>query len=148
MKRTILVAVLALLASGCVAFDPGGQVRKGLTQSKVYEWRDDGNFWAEGRGPQTERFTMAQGVIVMTVDDDGEPVIDFERSRLEYYLRADPSADAASSALAQALQASTQQMAAFTELMGTAIQAVMPLLAARQQPAEPEQAAQIEAVRP
>lgn len=144
MKRTILVTVLALVASGCVALDPGGQVRKGLSQSKVYEWRNDGNFWAEGLGPQTERFTMAQGVIVMTVDEDGEPVIDFEKSRLEYYLRADPSADAAASAMTQALEASTQQMGAFTELLGTVIQAAMPLLAARQPAPAPPPAETVE----
>lgn len=112
--RTMMATLLCGSCIGCVAGQPGGQVRRGLSQRKTYEWTEDGNFRVEGEGPQTERFTMMQGDMVMTVDADGNPVVDWENSTVAYYLSADPSADAAASTMGQALMASTAQVQAMS----------------------------------
>jgi hypothetical protein len=117
--------------SGCAAFDPGGQVRRSLTQSKIYEWREDGSFWVEGNGTQTERFIMAQGDVKIITNDEGDEVIDWENSHIAYYLEADPSADAASAAMAQALQASTQQVQYLSQTFDNMIDLLGTLMGAR-----------------
>lgn len=117
------------LNGGCAILDPGGQVRRGLTQSKLYEWGEEGNFWVQGNGPQTERFTMAQGRIVMKEDPEGDPVVDWEKSAIEYFLTADPSADAAGTAMGQALTASTKQIEMLTGTVNKLLEAAIPLLA-------------------
>ena len=94
--------------TGCHT-DLGGQVRRSLSQSKIYEWRPDGSFRMEANGPQTEGFIMAQGKLKMITDENGVEVVDWPNSEVEKYLRADPSGDAASNAMTHALQASTQQ---------------------------------------
>lgn len=125
--RLMLTGWLMTLA-GCGMMFPGLQVKDALSQRKIYEWREDGGFWVEGTGTQTERFTMMQGVIVMKTDGDGNEVVDLEKSQIEYYLKADPSADSAASALGAALQASTDQMRAMGETLNKIVDSVMPLL--------------------
>ena len=137
IRDRIVMAVLTSLLSGfggclgtgCAMFDPGGQVRRGLEQRKLYEWRDDGSFWVEGVGTQTERFTMIQGQIKMQTGPEGEPVIDWENSLIEYYLAADPQADVAGNAMAQALTASTTQAEVFGKIIGDLMAIIAPLLA-------------------
>lgn len=133
MNRLIVAVVAIPVLAGCAAFDPGGQTRRSLTQSKIYEWRKDGGFWVEGNGPQTERFTMMEGYLVferdeneeIVYDDYGEPKIDWEKSYIAYYLHADPSADAAASTMNQALAASTQQITALSNMVGDLTKAVL-----------------------
>lgn len=117
------------LGTGCAMFDPGGQVRRGLEQAKIYEWRGDGSFWVEGKGTQTERFTMIQGSIKMKEGAEGEPTIDWENSGIEYYLSADPSADVAGTAMGLALAASTEQVKVLSKTVDGLISAVIPLIA-------------------
>ena len=124
----LAVWCLAVLP-GCAAFDPGGQVSRGLGQSKSYEWSDTGQFKVTGNGPQTERFTMAQGDLVMKVDKDGNEVIDWDKSKLAYYLRADPKADDAANAMNAALIASTAQVDRLSRSFDNLLASVLPLLA-------------------
>lgn len=123
-------AALAVLP-GCVALDPGGQVARGVGQAKTYGWDELGNFTVTGQGAQTERFTMAQGDIVMMAGPDGLPVIDYEKSRLEYFLTADPSAESAASVMGPAFEASTAQVRVLAGELGrivdVLIQASMPV---------------------
>ena len=84
------------------------------------EWKEDGSFWTEGRGTQTEAFTMAEGVIVF--NDDGS--INFAESQITHYLKVDPRADVAGTALDAGFAASTAQMQAVTQL----ISALVPML--------------------
>ena len=113
---------------GCVALDPGGQVARGVGQTKTYGWDEAGNFTVTGQGAQTERFTMAQGAILMMPGPDGLPVIDYENSRLEYFLTADPSAESAASVMGPAFEASTAQVRVLAGELGKALQLVTALL--------------------
>jgi len=125
----VLVGLLLALASpGCVALDPGGQVARGVGQTKTYGWDEAGNFTVTGQGAQTERFTMAQGAILMMPGPDGLPVIDYENSRLEYFLTADPSAESAASVMGPAFEASTAQVRVLAGELGKALQLVTALL--------------------
>ncbi len=141
MNRLILAVFAIPVLAGCVAFDPGGQTRRSLTQSKIYEWREDGGFWVEGNGPQTERFTMIEGELAFLYNEDGTPAkdengehkVDWANSHIAYYLHADPSADAAASTMNQALAASTQQITALSTMVGDLTKAVVPLLQTRAQ---------------
>jgi len=116
---------------GCVAFDPGGQVGRGLGQSKTYEWSENGRFRVDGNGPQTERFTMAEGDIVMSFDDDGNEVVDWSKSKIKYYLRADPKADDAANAMNAALLASTAQIDRMSQSFDNLLSTLLPMLANR-----------------
>lgn len=120
----LVVSLFCLALCGCAWTDPGGQVRRGLEQRTLKEWRADGGFWAEGVGTQTESYTMAQGHLVL--NEDG--TINTEKSVLEYYLKADPSADAAGTALGQALIASTEQAKAMSSVIESLASMVTPLL--------------------
>lgn len=110
----VLLCAMAVSLPGCLAMNPGGQVEKALKQSKIYEWRETGTFWAEAVGTHEEEFTMAEGNIVMKEDDEGNMVVDFEKSRLTHYLHAKPNAGAAASAAGLAFEASTQQVKAMS----------------------------------
>ena len=126
----VLVGLLLALASpGCVALDPGGQVARGIGQTKTYGWDEAGNFTVTGQGAQTERFTMAQGAILMMPGPDGLPVIDYENSRLEYFLTADPSAESAASVMGPAFEASTAQVRVLAGELGSAISVLADLVA-------------------
>jgi hypothetical protein len=123
MIRMVPVLLLLVLSS-CLAFDPGGQVRRGLGQKKIYEWKADGGVWVEGEGPQTESFTMMEGSIV--IGDDGE--VDWEQSRVTHYLRSDPSGRAAQGAMVAAFAASTEQTKAFSATVEKLVETIVPLL--------------------
>ena len=135
MRTIVTTALIAtLMGAGCPLNDPGGAVRRGLGQSKVYEWGETGKFRVEGNGPQTERFTMAEGHIVMTLDEDGNDVPDWEKSYIQYYLRADPKADDAANAMTAALQASIEQSKNATAIITGLIQALPGLIGAVRPP--------------
>ena len=127
MKRTaiapkLMIGFLALVSgTGCLLGDPGGQTRKALTQSKIYEVRADGSVWIEAVGTQTERFEVAGGDIVFLPepDDSGRRVIDFSKSHIKYYVWADPSAKDAS---ATAMSAWAASQAMFAKAMATAME--------------------------
>lgn len=123
----VLAMFSGCLAGGCAMFDPGGSVRRGLEQAKIYEWREDGSFWVEGVGTQAERFTMIEGVLVMKGGEDG-PVVDLEKSIITHYLTADPSAKVAGTAMGQALAASTEQIKASSQLIGDLVSTIVPLI--------------------
>ncbi len=128
MARLITAAVLAAMCSGCLWGNPGGEVRRGMTQQQRVGWSAEGNFTQEAEGTQTNNMLMAEGEIVMKEDDNGKPVIDFERSQLTAVLITSPSAQDASNALAQAFQASTAQ----AELFGKTLEGmIIPLMQAR-----------------
>lgn len=124
----LLISLLAgfggCLSTGCALLMPGESVRRGMEQSKIYEWRTDGGFWVEAKGTHTESFMMLEGELVMKEGDDGKPVVDFERSRVTHYLAADPNVDVAGTAMGQAFEASTAQMKMFSDLVA----GLMPLI--------------------
>jgi len=120
---------------GCAWADPGGQVARGLGQSKTYQWGADGNFSAVGQGTQTESFCMMEGDIAfqrkdgkLLLDKGGNPVPDMNKTKVRYYLRADPKADDAANAMGQALAASTAQAAILGQTITGMFNAVIPLL--------------------
>lgn len=115
MRMTVTVlSMAAWLICGCLAGDPGGQTRKALSQLKDYEWGEGGRFRVHAVGPQTERFLMLEGEIVMK--DDGTP--DFSKSTIAYYLSAEPAADQAAGAFAAAIAGSVKQMETMSEAFG------------------------------
>lgn len=128
MLTPLLAAFVGCLPTGCAMFTPGASVRRGLEQSKLYEWRADGGFWVEGKGTQTEAFTMVQGDIKMKEGEDGKPVIDWDGSTVAYYLSADPNADVAGTAMGQAFAASTAQMGMLNQTIDTLLSIVGPLI--------------------
>jgi hypothetical protein len=71
---------------------------------------------------------MAQGDIVMKPGPDGIPVVDYENSRLEYFLTADPSAESAASVMGPAFEASTAQVRVLAGELGSALRLVTELL--------------------
>jgi len=139
--RWIVMMMVAVWVGGCLAgcawSDPGGQVARGLGQEKTYAWSENGNFSVQGKGPQTERFTMAEGNIVMKFDDDGNEVVDWGKSAIQYYLRADPNADVAGGAMAQGFEASTRQAEALGKVFSQAIGAAVQIAGMRMQPEPP-----------
>jgi len=137
MMRWVMMGLLCgmiMCVPACVWGDPGGQVGRGLGQEKTYAWSETGAFSVAGKGPQTERFTMAEGDIVMAKDDDGNDVIDWDKSRVRYYLRADPSADAARDSMATALEMSTRQAEMIQRSFDNLIGSVLPLIVSRSSP--------------
>lgn len=111
-----------MLLGGCTALNPGGQVREGLRQTKTYQWDEQGRFSVTGQGSQTERFKMMQGAIVL--NEDGTP--DLNRSAIEYYLEADPSAESAASVMGPAFEASTAQVKVLAETLGDLMKLLIP----------------------
>lgn len=129
VAASVLAVVTGCLPGGCALFtSPGEQIRQGMEQSTLKEWRADGGFWAEAKGTQTERYTMAQGRIVLKENEDGEAVIDLEESVIEYYLTADPSARDSGTAMGQALEASTAQAEVLGRTVSDLVGAMIPLL--------------------
>ncbi|HEB79106.1 MAG TPA: hypothetical protein ENI79_01350 [Rhodospirillales bacterium] len=116
----ILAAGAAVVAvAGC---SPGLWTRQALSQTKIYEWRDDGGFWVEGKGPQEEIFTMMQGVIAFNPDG----TVNLENSHVEYYLHAEPSADAAVDANATNAAAYTAMTAELVGLIRDLVPTIQP----------------------
>jgi hypothetical protein len=118
MKRThTCIAACLLTASGCMMWDPGGQVRQAMTQENRLGWAETGAFTAEGIGTQTFRITMIEGDLVMKEGPDGKPVPDLPKCRITSYLATDPKADQAANALLIAAQESTSQMRILAEAL-------------------------------
>ncbi len=107
--RIVAMILICLLSGGCLALDPAGAIG-GLKQRQIIGWDADGNFSFNAVGTHEARITMAEGDIVLAKDADGNDIIDWEQSTISAYLRADPKADEAASALGLALLNSTKQM--------------------------------------
>ena len=73
-----------LLCTGCLAFDPGGQVRRAAAHRSEWGWSSEGNFNAEAQGPQTHTFKMRE----VTEEYDAEGRV---TSRTEYSLESQPT---------------------------------------------------------
>lgn len=134
-----VLCVGCLLNGGCTMINPGGQTAAALGQRKLIQWKADGTLIVDARGPQTERFTMAQGSIVLRENPEtGELEIDPEKSRLEYFLTGDPSAtDARDASIVYAGESTKQVSAAMGAIrdLTQAIAAVLPAIVTR--PVEP-----------
>ena len=121
MRLVTMLAVLLLV--GCIS--PGKETKEALTDSQKFGWDDQGRFTADALGTHAHRFTMAQGVLVF----DAEGKLDLVNSQVEYYLEADPSAQAAATTagtMAQVLAMQTQQVTALVENMTSIVAAVVP----------------------
>lgn len=116
-------AVLSL--TGCLS--PGKETREALSQTKTYEWAEGGRFRVDAVGPQTERFLMLEGEIVM--NEDGTP--NWAESKIAYYLSAEPSADAAAGAFGQALIAAVRQSEMMAKSFGELTTLVSTLIPTR-----------------
>lgn len=136
--RMWLLVLLIFLLGGCLWGNPGGEVRRGMTQTQTVGWGADGNFTQTAEGTQTNNLLMAEGLIVMK-DGNGMPAIDFDQSRLTHVLITSPSARDASNALARAFEASTAQAEMFGKTLEGILSMVVPLIQSRmERPREPD----------
>lgn len=109
LRKCSLIAVAVV--GGCLAGCTGLNTWLGHRQSKLYEWRENGSFWAEAYGTGNEEFEMTQKTT--SYNDDGTVA-----SVDEYSLRVKPNHGQAGATMAAGFEASTKNLQAITDLIG------------------------------
>jgi hypothetical protein len=127
----MFASMIGLVSAGCVMTDPGGQVKKAMTQEQRVGWHENGAFDQYAIGTHTNDMVMAEGHIVLMIDPDGNEIIDHSKSTLTHYLRTSPGLEDTGNALGLMAKASTEQSKVFMDGFNAIVGMLVPLVRAR-----------------
>lgn len=112
-RAVVVIGAVALLAWGvCGSMGCTGlNALFGHHQSKIYEWRENGSFWVEAKGSQTEAFEMNQ--TTTTYNKDGTvAAVDV------YALKVTPDHGQTGATMAAGFEASAKMLETVDKMLG------------------------------
>lgn len=120
--RTLIVPLALFALGGCLS--PGTETRKAYQQDS-WTILDEVGADMSSSGTQEEEVLYGEGAIVMTTDEEGNEVIDFENSAFTKIYHKRPSTDNLTAGFAGAMEARARSDEQMWGTIGAALQRLM-----------------------